>query len=141
MRGESKASPATARVYGCCLMKSRVQLLADITEKTTDDLKESIMFLRVQSLIWRDVAIISTFNPVRGRDLARNMVAKFIPYGGGDFLESMLKFHNDLMKEAQEVGLVSGVFDFHGEKRRGRTEQRRWVRSLQAAAKEALEGE
>lgn len=115
-----------------------VKRLAEIHEATKKDLKGSVAFLKIQALIWRDVAAISTFNPVRGRRLAKSMVVDFIPYGGPNYMENLEKLHDELLPEAQKAGFISGIFDFYHDKLRGKREQSLWAKQLQKCLNECI---
>ena len=104
---------------------ARVAEICDNRERLS---KESIAYLKVQALIWRDVAMIAAYDPIRGRKLARTYVTGFIPYFGT--VDEFEKLHSKLLPEAQDAGFITGVFDSNRLKQRSSEETVRWKKKL-----------
>jgi hypothetical protein len=82
--------------------------LARQRDNLARDTKERIHVLRLQTMAWRHVAVIATADPERGKQLARWLLSKTLPF---THCEDVQKFIAESESEAEQAGLSSGIFD------------------------------
>lgn len=108
-----------------------------VHEATVGDLRERVKFLTIQANIWRDIAAITCFDPIKGQNLIRNACFSLLPYSGSkDPLTELMDYHYKLLKEAGKAGLTTGIFDFDNGRPRPKNSDKIWAKKLSACVAE-----
>ena len=86
---------------------SRPRQLAKFYDNEKKDAQERVECLRLQTIAWRQIAMIATADPARGATLAQWLLFHSVPYVDGDAVKKMIA---ETEKDAADCGTKSGVF-------------------------------